>query len=127
VVGFYATRLFQQSGSGGLGFVLPAAGMAAAGGVLGAKLIGEIGSRLMPSEESFAVGKEDLLGLIGTVVYPVSGGMGRIHIYDAYGTLHDESARLLPDQTEDIGKGESVIVVDYDEASHCFLVESSPV
>ena len=46
---------------------------------------------------------------------------------DAYGTLHDESARLCPDQPEPIPKGESILLVEYDEPTRCFLVERSPV
>jgi hypothetical protein len=126
-VGFYASRMLEQDGRSPSQFVLPALGCAALGGLAGSKLMAAIASRLMPSEESFAMGKEDLIGLIGTVVFPVSPSMGRVHVYDAYGTLHVESARLRPDETETLAKGESVLLADFDEKSGCFIVERSPV
>jgi membrane protein implicated in regulation of membrane protease activity len=125
--GFYLTRMFEEQGRPPALFILPTLGISAFSGVVGAKFMAAVGSRLMPTEESSATEKEDLLGLIGTAVFPVSETMGRVHVYDSYGTLHDESARLCPDQTAVIARGEQVLLVDYDEAARCYRVEPSPV
>jgi hypothetical protein len=126
-IGFYASRMMEQGGRSPSQFVLPAMGCAALGGLIGSKVMAALSARLMPSEESFAMGEEELIGLIGTVVFPVSPQMGRVHVYDAYGTLHVESARLCPDTTETLCKGESVVLVDLDRKTGCYLIERSPV
>jgi hypothetical protein len=127
--GFYATRMLSSGGASPDSFVPYAAGIAAACGILGVKTIGEVGSRFMPAEETYATGREDLIGSVGVAVFPVSQTMGRIHVYDTFGTLHDESARLIPGDAdaEPIAKGESVLLVLFDEEGGFFYVERSPV
>ncbi len=130
VIGFYASRMLESQGATPAAFIGPALGMAAAGGLLGAKAIGGLGSRLMPTEESFALDSEGLIGGLGTVVFPVTATTGRIHVFDASGSLHDESARLLPDPDDGVTRlerGETVLLVDYDEAAGCYRVQRSPV
>jgi hypothetical protein len=90
-------------------FVPPALGIAVGGGLLFAKVFGEIAAHLIPQEESSAVSVEDLVGLFGTVVYPVSDTEGRIHVFDAFRTLHVEPAHVAPGAAS-IAKGTSVKV-----------------
>jgi membrane protein implicated in regulation of membrane protease activity len=72
-------------------------------------VFGEIAAHLIPQEESSAVSVEDLVGLFGTVVYPVSDTEGRIHVFDAFRTLHVEPAHVAPGAAS-IAKGTSVKV-----------------
>lgn len=77
-------------------FVPPALGVAVVGALVFAKVFGEMAAHLIPRDESFAVTLDDLVGLPATVVYPVSESEGRVHVFDAFRTLHVEPARLAP-------------------------------
>ena len=122
VFGFWGTQFWQSVlHLPGL-FVLPALGTALVGAVLTEKLTVEAVSRLLPGDESFAVSAVDLCGLTGTVVFPVDASRGRVHVYDAFGSFHDVSARTAPGR-ERIARGQSVLVADYDAAKDQLIVE----
>lgn len=125
-VGFYATRIAQESQPHPAVFV--PVGMAAAGigGLCGMKLIAAFASRFMKPMETYAIRKDDLIGEIGIVTYPVSQKMGRVHVYDRHGTLHIESCRTLPD-SEPISRNEKVLLVKHDPHRDLYWVERSPV
>jgi membrane protein implicated in regulation of membrane protease activity len=103
-------------------FVAPSLAAAAAGGLLCAKLIGEIAARLMPQDESCAIPREGLLGQTGKVVYPISETGGRVHVFDQFRTLHVESARVSPGHPS-IEKGAEVIVASMDPEHGYLIVE----
>ena len=122
VFGFWGTQYWQSVLHGPSLFALPALGTALLGAVLTEKGTVEAVSRLLPGDESFAVSAIDLCGLTGTVVFPVDTLRGRVHVYDAYGSLHDVSARTAPGR-ESIARGQSVLVADYDAAKDQLIVE----
>jgi membrane protein implicated in regulation of membrane protease activity len=100
----------------------PALAAAAAGSVAAAKLFGELSARLMPKDESYAIGREGLLGLTGKVVYPITETGGRVHLFDQYRTLHVKPARVRPGQAP-IEKGTEVIVASMDPEQGSLIVE----
>lgn len=113
--GFWANQILHPP--------LPvAAGIATGGSLVLAWGTAALISRLMPPEESSAVSRSELLGLPGTAIFGVTETTGRIHVYDASGSLHEEACRLEPGQSP-IEKGGRVLLVDYDEARRLFLVE----
>jgi hypothetical protein len=59
------------------------------------------------------------------VVYPVDEAHGRAHVYDAFGTLHDVSARSAPGQPA-VERGRTVLVTDYDAEHGTIIVEELP-
>jgi membrane protein implicated in regulation of membrane protease activity len=103
-------------------FVGPALGAGAVGGLLFARLFGELAARLLPKDESCAIAREGLLGLTGKVVYPVSETGGRVHVYDQFRTLHVEPARVSPRQPA-IAKGTEIIVASMDPDRGHLIVE----
>jgi hypothetical protein len=103
-------------------FVAPALAAAAAGSMAAAKLFAELSARLMPKDESCAIGREGLLGLTGRVVYPVTETGGRVHLFDQYRTLHVEPARVNAGQAP-IAKGTEVIVASMDSDRNVLIVE----
>jgi hypothetical protein len=107
-----------------LGQVLPAMGIAAGGGLVGARLAAELIARLMPGEESQIVSREGLYGLKGKVAFPVSETGGRIIVYDDFGSLHDETCRVV-DGHPPIERGRRVLVMDRDSHGN-LLVEEIP-
>jgi membrane protein implicated in regulation of membrane protease activity len=103
-------------------FVGPALAAAAAGSLAAAKLFGELSARLMPKDESFAIGREGLLGLTGKVVYRVTETGGRVHVFDQYRTLHVKPARVGPGEAP-IAKGTEVIVASMEPERGTLIVE----
>jgi hypothetical protein len=122
VFGFWATQFWQSHLHLPAVFVLPSLVTAVAGAVATEKVTVETAARLLPHDESFATGNVELCGLHGTAVFPVDAKRGRVHVYDIYGTLHDVPARSAPGQGQ-IGRGRSVLVMDYDAVTGQMVVE----
>ncbi len=76
--------------------VLPSLGIALVGAALFARISAAAFTRIMPDESTAVLSRDSLFGLSGTVTYPVSATGGRVHLYDEFGTLHDESCRTAP-------------------------------
>ena len=125
-VGFYATQAFQGLWGDPTRFVPAGMAAAALSGLVGMKTIGAFGSRYMKSVETYAVGRDDLVGEVGTVTYPVSETSGRVHVYDRHGSLHIESCRVRPG-ADPIPRNEKVLLVKHDTERHYYWVERSPV
>jgi membrane protein implicated in regulation of membrane protease activity len=113
--GFWAGQLFHSA--------LPLSLTAAAlGGFLIARVAAGLTSRLMPPDTTSAVSRPQLLGLTGHAACPIDESVGRVLVYDAFGTLHDESCRLEKGELP-IEKGSQVLLIDYDDRRRLFLVE----
>jgi len=123
--GFWATTLWESQLHLPIVFFLPALAMALAGAMVTEKVTVEAAARLLPPDESYATGTIDLCGLTGTVVFPTDAAHGRVHVYDAHGTLHDVSARSAPGQGQ-IARGRKVLVTDYDAVKDQVVVEEAP-
>jgi hypothetical protein len=125
--GYWANEFTVHAAHPTLAQMLPSAGIALGGGVIGARVAAEILARVMPQDESQDVSRDGLFGLTGEIVFPVSATSGRIHIYDEHGTLHDEMCRLAYGEpvVEAIVKGRTALVVDIDPQGH-LLVEEIP-
>ena len=128
--GFWGTQFWEQHGHQAAAFALPtfalpALATALAGAVLTEKATVETASRLLPREASSATATVGLCGLTGTIVFAADDARGRIHIYDAHGTLHDVSARAAPGQGR-IARGCRALVMDYDAARDQVIVEEAP-
>ena len=103
---------------------LPVMGIAAACGLVGARVVAEMLGRLMPQEESLVVSRQELYGLKGKVAFPVSETTGRIMVYDDHGSLHDESCRVAPGHPP-IERGHKAMVLDRDARGN-LVVEEIP-
>ena len=122
--GFWANAFLLRAPTPSLLQVLPSLGIALVGGTAGSRLAAELLSRVLPQEESCAVSQQELFGLTGAIAFPVSEEAGRIHIYDSFGTLHDEACRVSPGHPP-IEKGHRAIVVDMDTQGR-LIVEEIP-
>lgn len=123
--GFWGTRLWEAALHRLALFALPSLVTALAGALAVAKVTGEMGARLLPDDVSLATDTIDLCGSVGTVAFPIDQTRGRVHVYDAHGTLHDVRAVILPGQ-ETIARGRRILVADYDEAHGLLIVEELP-
>ena len=122
VFGFWGTQLWQRGLHVPGLFALPALATALAGAFVTEKATVEAASRFLPNDETYATETVELCGLTGTVVFPVDGARGRVHVYDAHGTLHDMSARTAPNAPP-VARGGKVLVVDYDAGRDKVIVE----
>jgi membrane protein implicated in regulation of membrane protease activity len=124
LAGFAANRGLLHTANPTPVQILPSLLIALCIGLIGARFGAEILARVLPQEESLDVGHDGLFALTGTIAYAVSPTAGRIHIYDRYGTLHDESCRVVADHPG-IEKGRRAMVVDVDPQG-TLLVEEVP-
>ncbi len=124
VFGFWGTQFWQGLLHVPSAFVLPALATALLGAFGIEKATVEAVSRLLPGDESFAVSTVELCGLMGTAAFPVDAARGRVHIYDAHGSLHDVSARTGPSAAA-IARGRKVLVTDYDAVGDLVIVEET--
>ena len=122
--GYWGNRLLLHSNAPTPGKMLPSLLAALVGGLVGARIAAEIFGRMMPEDESLAVSRDGLYGLTSKVAYPVSETGGRIHIYDTYGTLHDETCRVAAGYPT-IERGRRVIVLDRDLDGRLIVEETS--
>ena len=125
IAGFWAVETFVHSPHPNLFQMLPSLGLAMGGGAVGSRLAAEIVGRIMPRDETAIVSGESLYGLTGKVAFAVSETAGRVHIYDPFGTLHDESCRVAAGHPA-IGKGRTVLIADRDAVSGRLIVEEMP-
>lgn len=93
------------------------------GGFLGMRAGVALLVRLIPKEESLDVSRNHLLGLTGTIAFTTTETQGRIQVYDAYGTLHDERCRVAR-AGEVIPKGKTALITDI-APDGCLLVEEA--
>jgi membrane protein implicated in regulation of membrane protease activity len=124
MAGFWANQSLLHNANPSLREMLPSLAIALGAGVIGARIAAEVIGRAMPPDESLVVSRNGLFGMTGTVAFPVSATAGRIHIYDEFGTLHDEMCRVASDHPP-IEKGHKVLVVDMDTQGR-LLVEEIP-
>ncbi len=111
--GYWANRMWIHGEGLPPAKILPSVAAALVGGLIGARLAAEVLGRMMPEDESLVVSREGLYGLIGKVAFPVSETSGRIHVYDSFGTLHDEMCRVEAGRPT-ISRGGRAMVVDRD-------------
>jgi membrane protein implicated in regulation of membrane protease activity len=96
--------------------------IALVGGVVGARIAASLIGRFMPQDETLIVSRNELIGLTGTIVFATGETSGRIHVYDEYGTLHDEMCRIAPGYLT-IDKGRQAIVLDMDMQGRLLVEE----
>ena len=120
--GFWGTQFWQSCLHVPGLFALPALATALAGAFATEKITVETAARFLPRDETYATDAVELCGLTGTVAFPVDAARGRVHVYDAHGTLHDMSARTAPN-VPPVARGGKVLVVDYDAGRDEVIVE----
>lgn len=114
--------LLDHGHRGPTGVILLSAPIAFFGGLVLARLGAAALDRTLPREETWVVSHQALFGLTGEVTYEVTASSGRIHVYDAYGTLHDESCRIA-EGSDPIARGCSAIVEDMDPSGKLIVRE----
>ena len=105
-------------------FFVPSLLIAGVVAVLLTRVVARPLARWMPSTETYAVGKQQLVGRIGEVVLPVTVTSGTVQVHDTRGNLHQIACRVGGEGVE-LPRGSEVIVVSFEEAANRYLVVAS--
>jgi membrane protein implicated in regulation of membrane protease activity len=111
VIGLFANGILSHTSTELMGTVALSFTIALILGAGVARLSAAVLSKVLPDDESAAVSRLSLFGLTGTVAYPVTCTGGRIHVYDEFGTLHDEQC-YIAENGSSITKGARARIVD---------------
>lgn len=79
--------------------------------------------RLMPTTETYAGKRSDLVGCCGTLVLATDEKRGLANVHDPRGNLHQITCRTMNGTT--IPSGVAVTVVDYMKENNVYVVEAS--
>lgn len=105
-------------------YILPSVGLTLVASFTTTRLMAAMVGRYMPANETYAVPRSQLVGLLGRAVYTISEGAGTVDVRDVYGTLHRVQAKTEIG-AEAILAGAEVIVIDLDEIDKRFVVSSN--
>lgn len=94
------------------------------GALLSAALLARLLGRYLPGTETYAEGKDALIGLSGTAELDVTREFGMVNVIDAGGALHKLRCRTWDGR---LNKGSELLIVDYDPDSDFYIVEESPI
>ena len=114
--------LIEHGHTGAFGVIALSVPIALFGGLVIARLGAALMNRVLPREETSVTSHDNLFVLTGEITYEVTTSGGRIHVYDAYGTLHDEACRALEGRAP-IKKGAVAMVEDIDAKGNLIVRE----
>jgi hypothetical protein len=95
--------------------------VAAVVSLLATRLLARGMSRLMPTEETYARRRKDLLGEVGEAIYPIDERFGMAAVRDDRGNLYQVPCRVESGRLP-IAKGEKVLLVSYEANRNIFHV-----
>jgi membrane protein implicated in regulation of membrane protease activity len=90
--------------------------------VLGTRGFAYTFGRYLRQKETYAVGRNEMVGRTGSVVFAVTEEEGTVHIRDRHGTLHRLRARTEQGRLE---SGQPIIVIGYDPDKSLYYVDDS--
>lgn len=80
--------------------------------------------RVMPTSETYVLGKRSLVGRIGTLILDATETRGTAQVRDARGDLHQIACVSRSDR---IPSGTDVLLVDYRSDDDTFIIEPNPL
>src|SRR5262249_58471320 len=78
--------------------------------------------RYIPATETYRVARHDFAGCTGTLLLPASPIEGYAQVKDREGNVHNVQCRTARGE---LGKGEVILIVEYDEASQTYIVDAA--
>jgi membrane protein implicated in regulation of membrane protease activity len=119
LIGVGLHQAFGAAGPGALVWSLPMTFLLSVGGTRGfAKVFG----RFFKPMETAALRRDQIVGLMGRVVFPVTAEEGTVHVRDRHGTLHRLRARSEHGRLE---SGQEIIVLGYDPENKWYQVDDA--
>ena len=98
--------------------------IATAGGLFVARAVSKTIARFVPSIESYATDKADVIGSTGVAETSIGRDFGMARVTDATGSLFQLKCRACG---APIDKGAEVLVVEYDPLTDFYLVDNNPI
>jgi hypothetical protein len=105
-------------------FIAPSLGLTALASVLFTRLTAGLFSKIVPKEESFALNRQQLVGLTGRTIFSVDHDSGAAHVRDQYSTLHQVACRTI--SGGEVPRGREVLLVKYVAERDYYLIEEMP-
>jgi len=106
-------------------FIWPSLVLAGVAGLGGTRGLAQVVSRFLPSTESYATSRQDLLGRRAEVRYAITRSAGAALLHDGYGNLLEVSCRSQQDEA--IPPGSRVVLMHYDAREGLYLVRPDPL
>ncbi|MCS6862520.1 MAG: YqiJ family protein [Abditibacteriales bacterium] len=105
-------------------FIVPSVGLTLLTSALFTRLTTGLVGKIIPKEESFALTRQQLVGLTGRTIFSVDHDSGAAHVRDQFGTLHQVACRTIGGG--EIPRGREVLLVKYVAERDYYLVEQMP-
>jgi membrane protein implicated in regulation of membrane protease activity len=84
-------------------------------------LIARVVAKVLPTNETYARKRSDLVGTSGEAILPIDAGFGLVTVRDAHGDLFQVPCRVAEGEAA-IAKGTRVVLFEYDAAKSVFYV-----
>jgi hypothetical protein len=120
-IGFITNQFLRDAASREWLIPLVSLPIAALGSLTATRLLTRAMSRLMPTEETYARRRRDLLGEVGEAIYPIDERFGMAAVRDDHGTLYHVPCRVDSGHPP-VAKGAKVLLVSYETDRNIFHV-----
>lgn len=121
LIGFAANQFGRQVVSEPSQFVLASLPIALVGSLLSTGLISKAIGHYLPTSETYARRRHELLGEVGQAVYEINDTFGMAAVRDSGGDRHQIACRVQPG-ADAIPKGSIVVLVGYHGEERFFYV-----
>jgi hypothetical protein len=124
--GWAANQLFSSVLPSPALFIWPSLAVALVGAGAFTRFLAMRLGRLMPSTESYGSSSSELVGRIADVRYALTETNGTVQLYNAYGTMYEVPARVMPGEAP-IPSGERVVLWRYDGGAGTYFAVQDDV
>ena len=121
VLGLLSNQIFAVGIKYPAVYILPSVSIAFFGGFIVTRIMAAIVAKFVPTDETYAVNRFDLVGLPGRTLHSTDSKIGTIDVKDKYGNVHRIQAKT-EEGTDSIPPSTDVIVVDYDDSDKRFII-----
>ena len=106
-------------------YTLPATAIALLASVTGTGILGRTLARMLPSFESYASKRAELVGKRAEALFDITAEQGTARLRNQYGHLLDVPCRVR-EGTDRIPAGETILLAAYDRTEQCFTAAPYP-
>ncbi len=121
-IGFAANRILHDHTSDPLRIAMLSIPIAMLGSILCTRIVTRLVARFLPTNETYARRRHELLGCIGVAIYSIDNHFGMARVRDDRGELFQVGCRTIAD-SDPIAKGAHVRLVGYIAKDKIFQVK----
>jgi hypothetical protein len=126
VLGLMSNQIFAVGIKYPAVYILPSVCIAFFGSFIVTRIMAAIVAKVVPTDETYAVTRFDLIGLPGKTLHITDSKIGTIDVKDKYGNVHRIQAKT-EENSEPIPPSADVIVVDYDDSDKRFIIRKGTI